>query len=91
MHFPERCDKCRESKFCPKSKIVEVRQFVELPPIKPIVTEHQAMTRRAGETRKREDGFGKQAIRKLLFLKFLQAEAKKPVKHYWVKNVFKIW
>jgi len=44
QYFPEKCDKCGDSNFCTKTKVAEARQVVELPPIKPIITEHQAIS-----------------------------------------------
>src|ERR1700722_815675 len=41
-YLPERCDRCGSSNLLSKSTVVEVRQTVEIPPVKPIVTEHQA-------------------------------------------------
>lgn len=43
-YYPQNCDKCGSSCFLPKNKVAEARQVVEIPPIKPIVTEHQALS-----------------------------------------------
>lgn len=43
-YFPQNCDKCGSSHFLSKTKVAEARQVVEIPPIKPIVTEHQALS-----------------------------------------------
>ncbi len=42
-YYPQNCDGCGGSHFLPKAKVAEARQTIEIPPIKPIVTEHQAM------------------------------------------------
>ena len=42
-YYPQNCDGCGGSHFLPKAKIAEARQTIEIPPIKPIVTEHHAM------------------------------------------------
>jgi transposase len=44
QYLPNKCDKCGSDHFCSKAKVVEARQVVELPPIRPIVTEHQALS-----------------------------------------------
>ena len=43
QYYPQNCDGCGGNHFLPKVKVAEARQVVEIPPIKPIVTEHQAM------------------------------------------------
>ena len=43
-YYPPHCDKCGSTHFLPKTKVAEARQVVEIPPIKPIVTEHQALS-----------------------------------------------
>lgn len=43
-YYPQSCDGCGSSHFLPKAKVVEARQVVEIPPINPIVTEHQAIS-----------------------------------------------
>lgn len=43
-YYPQNCDKCGGNQFLPKTKVAEARQVVEIPPIKPIVIEHQAMS-----------------------------------------------
>jgi len=42
-YYPQNCDGCGGNHFLPKAKVAEARQTIEIPPIKPIVTEHQAM------------------------------------------------
>lgn len=43
QYFPQNCDGCGGSHFLPRAKVAEARQTIEIPPIKPIITEHQAM------------------------------------------------
>lgn len=43
-YLPAQCDKCGSVDFVPKTKVAEARQVVEIPPIKPIVTEHRALS-----------------------------------------------
>jgi transposase len=57
QYFPKRCDKCGSSNFLPRSTIVEVRQTVEIPPVKPIVTEHQAYACRCKDCGKKVRAF----------------------------------
>lgn len=42
-YYPQNCDGCGGSDFLPKTKVAEARQTIEIPSIKPIITEHQAM------------------------------------------------
>lgn len=42
-YFPQNCDKCGSTHFLSKTKVAEARQVIEIPLIKPIVTEHQAL------------------------------------------------
>ncbi len=41
-YFPEKCSNCGSSNFLPKSTLVEVRQTVEIPQVKPLVIEAHA-------------------------------------------------
>lgn len=36
------CDKCGSRSFMSKAKVAEARQIIEIPSIKPIITEYQA-------------------------------------------------
>ena len=42
-YYPQNCDGCGGNHFLPRAKVAEARQVIEIPPIRPIVTEHQAM------------------------------------------------
>jgi transposase len=57
QYFPERCDGCGSSNILPRSTVVEIRQTVEIPPIKPIVTEHQAYACRCKDCGKKVRAF----------------------------------
>lgn len=57
QYFPSYCDKCGSNNFLSKGAIVEARQTVEIPPIKPIVTEHQAFACRCVSCGKRVRAF----------------------------------
>lgn len=55
-YYPQNCDKCGSSHFLPKAKVAEARQTIEIPPIKSIVTEHQAMSCRCADCGKQVRG-----------------------------------
>ncbi len=55
--LPEKCDKCGRSNFCQKTKVIKARQVVELPPIKPIIIEHQAIACRCATCGKQVRAF----------------------------------
>lgn len=56
-YLPERCDGCGSNNFLPKNSVVEVRQTIEIPPVKPIVTEHQALACRCKNCGKKVRAF----------------------------------
>lgn len=57
QYLPEKCDRCGGSHFCPRTKVIEARQVVELPSIKPIITEHQAFACRCANCGKQVRSF----------------------------------
>ncbi len=57
QYFPLHCDKCGSNNFLPRSTIVEARQIIELPKVKPIVTEHQALACRCASCGKKVRAF----------------------------------
>jgi transposase len=56
-YFPETCDGCGANSFLPKKSIAEARQTIEIPPIKPLVKEHQAMSCRCAKCGKKVRAF----------------------------------
>lgn len=52
-YYPQNCDKCGSCEFLPKTKVAEAFQIVEIPPIKPIITEHQALACRCSKCGKK--------------------------------------
>ena len=57
QYFPSYCDKCGSDNFLSKCTIIEARQTVEIPPIKPIITEHQAFACRCASCGKKVRAF----------------------------------